>query len=86
MGWIKDMFGIHSPSKLQMDLTKEAINSAILELRERNFEPEPLTFYCGGTGVTDEDAIEFWKTTNVIVVTRDGRRYCAGNLMEDDRK
>jgi hypothetical protein len=64
-----------------------AIRKAIEELRTRNFEYAPLTFYCGGTGVRDEDAIEYWKGSGVIVVARDGTKYLNGELyLEDDLK
>ena len=64
----------------------KAIANAVEQLRTKNFDFPPLTFFCGGTGFPDDVCLDYWKDTNVIVVTRDGKRYYRGELMEDDRK
>ena len=35
-------------------------------------------FWTGGTGISDEIAIKYWKDTDVIVVTRDGKEWLRG--------
>ena len=39
-------------------------------------------FWTGGTGIPDEIAIKYWKDTNVIVVTRDGKEWLHGKPMK----
>lgn len=38
-------------------------------------------FITGGSGVPDETCIEFFKDTDVIVITRDGKRYFRGTRL-----
>ena len=65
----------------QVDL-KEAIDRAIYDLRNNNQPLDHLYFFTGGTGFPDDVCIEYFKNTNVVVVTRDNKRYCAGKLLE----
>ena len=43
---------------------------------------EPLYFYVGGTGMADESAIDAWKNTEIIVVTRDGQKWLRGKRID----
>lgn len=60
------------------------INDAIKWLRCR--EPSnyygPYIFHSGGTGLSDEYWIEYWKESDVIVITRDFKRYLKGRKVE----
>lgn len=42
-----------------------------------------LRFYTSGTGIPDKYAVDYFRKTNVIVITRDGREYLKGNLKND---
>ena len=62
----------------------EAIKKAAEDIHTRNFEDTGRkTFYCGGSGFADDICVEFFKDTGVIVVTRDGKRWLRGKIMED---
>lgn len=62
----------------------EAIKKAVNDIREAEFdEPSRRTFFCGGSGFADDICVEFFKDTGVIVVTRDGKRWLRGKIMED---
>lgn len=41
-----------------------------------------LKFYTAGTGIPDNLAIDFFRDTNVIVVTRTGKEYIHGEIKE----
>jgi hypothetical protein len=65
------------------ELTYQDIIDAVNKLRDWPPHTGPYHFWTAGTGIPDEMAIEYWKDTNIIVVTRDGKKYQRGKLLED---
>ena len=61
----------------------EAMYRARDELRNQQ-PPKNLYFFTGGTGFPDDVCVEYFKQSNVIVVTRDGKQYCKGKLLEEN--
>lgn len=41
-----------------------------------------LKFYTAGTGIPDSLAIDFFRNSNVVVITRDGAEYLHGEIKE----
>ena len=62
----------------------EAMYKAVEDIRNST-PPDRWYFFTGGTGFPDEVCVEFFKKSNIIVVTRDGRQYCKGELVKDER-
>lgn len=42
-------------------------------------------FWTGGTGISDEIAISYWKDTDVIVVARDGKEWLRGEPYNESK-
>ncbi len=42
-----------------------------------------LYFWSGGTGVPDDVAVEYFKGTGIIVITRDGTKWLNGEKLKD---
>ena len=66
-------------------ITMEEIRKAAELLKERYDNPFPIdrVFITGGTGVPDSVAVEYFKDTSVIVITRDWSKYQYGKKMEE---
>lgn len=66
-------------------ITMEEFRKAAELLGERYDDPFPIdrVFITGGTVVPDDAAVEYFKDTSVIVITRDGSKYQYGKKMEE---
>lgn len=64
-------------------LTIQDLIDACNKLRDDLPSNEPRRFFTGGTGIPDQIAIDYWADTSIIVVTRDGKEYQYGKLLED---
>lgn len=66
-------------------ITMEEFQKAVESLEELYNNPFPIDriFITGGTVVPDDAAVEYFKDTSVIVITRDGSRYQYGKKMEE---
>ena len=64
------------------------IIEAILRAKESMLNSRPTSippiFYTAGTGLTDEFAVEWFKDTNQLVMTRDGTLWKRGEKINDD--
>jgi len=68
-------------------ISEKDLREAIRILEEIESKPPEIShvFFTGGTGIPDEMAIEYWKDSNVIVVTRDGTQYQYGKILKENK-
>lgn len=66
-------------------ITMEEFQKAVESLEELYNNPFPIDriFITGGTVVPDDAAVEYFKDTSVIVITRDWSKYQYGKKMEE---
>jgi hypothetical protein len=72
-------------STLQLEMYKKILEEECIRLFEASMQAPPseqLRFFVAGTGLHDSMAIEYWKNTEVIVVTRDGKEYQRGKRIK----
>lgn len=50
--------------------------------RNSKYENGALKFYTAGTGIPDSLAIDVFRKSNVIVITRTGKEYLHGEIKE----
>lgn len=51
-------------------------------LKNQPLRTDYYRFYTGGTGIPDELAVDYWKDSDVVVVTRDGTEWLRGKPRE----
>lgn len=62
-----------------MDLENwELLINSIDEILKVTVDKKPLVYFTGGTGCPDKLAIDFFKDEDIIVQTRDGKRWLHG--------
>lgn len=64
-------------------ISEEDIKKAAETLRNIPFYSGPPMFFTGGTGIPCQMVIDYFKDTNIIVITRDGTKYQYGKKMEE---
>lgn len=66
------------------ELTIEDIERAAKVFENPYLKYMPRYFITKGTGIPDDVAIEYYKSSDVIVVTRNGEEYQYGERRADD--
>lgn len=65
-------------------ITVNDIEEAAKRFADPYREYKPPYFFTSGTGIPDNVAIEYYKRSDVIVVTRNGEEYQYGERMADN--
>lgn len=63
----------------------DEILQAVNELMEYSPKSNEFVFMTAGTGIPDEFAVDFYKDTNQLAMTRDGRMWRRGEIVDDSR-
>ena len=62
---------------------KEDIEFAVKRPLDDSLREYPYVFITSGTGIPDEMAVEQFKNTSIIVITRDGTKWQYGEKVEE---